>query len=105
MTSIFPISKRYESSLTKQCYTLTVNVEKHFDHDTEVNIPQFCEITGAINNQIIMRESPVTNDFKSKHNSSIFMFRSLENFLEGKSHYTHYENFPEIKNKLDQMKG
>jgi hypothetical protein len=75
--SIYPVSKEYKG------HKLTVNIEKVFEHDTGVRIPHQCILVGCVDSEITLRTTPISDNYKVKHNNTGFMFNELKKHFGG----------------------
>ena len=83
----------YRSELTGKTYRIDAVVIRHIDGDTGLNVPGYRDIVGTVNGKDILRETVSAEHIMRGCRS---MERALEGYLDGKSHITHYDGFPEI---------
>jgi hypothetical protein len=84
----------HRSSLTGTTYRISTKVLCYEDPDTGANLPLYRKVEGLVDGVPLMLDSPCWAPDILKYELS--MCRALIAFLEGKSHITHYRDYPEI---------
>lgn len=83
----------FRSELTGKSYKIDAIITRFIDGDTGLENRDYRVIVGTINGKDTFRETVSAEHIMRGCRS---MERSLEGFLEGKSHITYYADFPEI---------
>jgi hypothetical protein len=92
--------EKHLSALTNKTYTLTTTIEAHINPDTDLSISWLSDIIGKVNGISVLRVTRSNTDSLALDYYHYDMLQSLESFVNGSHHITHYSSFPEIQSAL-----